>query len=323
MSQLVIKSSKFYGTFVPKLNNMSHSPQKKSLHPRNIHGIGYDFKKLTARNPALKDYIVLTPAGTESIDFGNPDAVFELNKSLLQKYYEIEYWSILKNSLCPPIPGRADYIHYLADLLAEDNNETVPKGKRVRIIDIGTGSSCIYPILGQRLYQWSFVATEIDINAIHHVQSILKNNPNLKNNIDVRLQENKENIFTGIIEKGEHFQAVVCNPPFFKSREDNWSKSTQKFHNLNKKPGAVPVQNFGGHPNELWCEGGERQFVRTMIYQSMEYKEQLGWITSLLSDKTNLKPLVAILEYHKAKEVKIIPMTQGNKTIRILAWKWN
>lgn len=302
---------------------MSHSPQKKSLHPRNLHGNGYDLRKLVTKNPALKEYIILTPGGTESIDFGDPDAVFELNKSILQKYYEIEHWSILKNSLCPPIPGRADYIHHLADLLAEDNNGVIPKGKNIKILDIGTGSSCIYPILGQRLYQWTFVGTDIDINAIQHAQSILKNNVNLKKNIDLRFQEEKENIFTGIIEKSDRFHAVVCNPPFFKSREDNWSKSTKKFHNLNKKPSAIPVQNFGGHPNELWCEGGERQFVRTMIYQSMEYKTQLGWITSLLSDKDNVKPLVAILEYHKAAHVKIIPMTQGNKTIRILAWKWN
>ena len=122
---------------------MSQSSQKKSLHPRNIHGNGYDFKKLVAKNPTLKEHIVLTPAGTESIDFGDPESVFELNKSLLQKYYEIDNWSILKNSLCPPIPGRADYIHYIADLLAEDNNGIIPKGKNTRILDIGTGSSCI------------------------------------------------------------------------------------------------------------------------------------------------------------------------------------
>jgi 23S rRNA (adenine1618-N6)-methyltransferase len=30
------------------------------------------------------------------------------------------------------------------------------------VLDIGTGASCIYPILGQTVYQWHFVASDID-----------------------------------------------------------------------------------------------------------------------------------------------------------------
>ncbi|WP_437918819.1 23S rRNA (adenine(1618)-N(6))-methyltransferase RlmF [Sphingobacterium sp. LRF_L2] len=301
---------------------MSKNTQKKNFHPRNIHASGYDLKKLSAANPTLKQYLLITPAGTESIDFANPLAVLELNRSLLAHHYQINNWSIVKNSLCPPIPGRTDYVHYLADLLATDQEGNIPKGDKVRILDIGTGSSCIYPILGQRIYQWSFVATDIEEATLQHAQNTLKSNASLKRNVTLRLQPDKAHIFKDIILPGERFDAVLCNPPFFKSREDNWQKTTKKFNNLHRNKEQVPVQNFGGHPNELWCEGGERQFIRTMIYESMDYKNQLGWVTTLVSDKENLKPLISILEYHKAEKVEIIPMSQGNKTIRILAWKW-
>lgn len=301
---------------------MESPQQKKQLHPRNLHNKGYDFQKLQRVYPALTAYMVETPGGTASIDFADPMAVIELNKALLKQYYQIDQWSLPKNSLCPPIPGRADYIHYLADLLAEDNGGEIPTGEKVSILDIGTGTSCIYPILGQRIYKWNFVGTDIDESAITHAQSIIKSNGGLKKQIELRIQRNKEFIFESAISVNDKFHAVICNPPFYKSREDNWQKSTRKFSNLNKKQVKPTVQNFGGHPNELWCEGGEKQFVRTMIYESMKFKDQLGWVTALISDKQNLKPLVAVLEYNKASKVKVINMLQGNKAMRILAWKW-
>lgn len=301
---------------------MSSTPANNALHPRNIHRTGYDIKKLTTKNPSLKKHIILTPVGKESINFSDPQAVFELNKSLLKTDYQIDNWSIIKNSLCPPIPGRADYMHYLADLLASERDGVTPTGPEIHILDIGTGSSCIYPILGQRIYQWNFVGTDIEEAALQHAQATLKTNARLKKAVQLRFQEQKEHVLKGVIAKDDRFDAVVCNPPFFKSREDNWQKTTKKFNNLNKNSDKIPVQNFGGHPNELWCEGGERQFIRTMIYESMDFKSQLGWITTLVSDKDNLKPLIAILEYHKVGKLEIIPMTQGNKSIRILAWKW-
>ncbi|NGM65156.1 23S rRNA (adenine(1618)-N(6))-methyltransferase RlmF [Sphingobacterium sp. SGR-19] len=301
---------------------MDSKKKKNVLHPRNIHQSGYDFPQLTEANRGFKDYIIETEFGTVSIDFANPKAVIELNKALLKAYYNIQNWSILKNSLCPPIPGRADYIHYVADLLAADNDGVIPTGAQINVLDIGTGSSVIYPILGERTYGWKFLGTDIDIAALNHARSLVKTNEGLSRKIVFQLQENREHIFEGILNKEDYFDLVVCNPPFFASREENWQKTTKKFHNVHKGEEALPVQNFGGHPNELWCKGGERKFVRDMINESMRFKKQLGWTTSLVSNKENLKPLVATLEYNKASQVEVINMMQGQKAIRILAWKW-
>jgi 23S rRNA (adenine1618-N6)-methyltransferase len=60
-----------------------------------------------------------------------------LNKAILKAFYKIEYWDIPLHYLCPPIPGRADYLHYTADLLAECNNGQIPRGKDIRILMLG------------------------------------------------------------------------------------------------------------------------------------------------------------------------------------------
>jgi len=44
-----------------------------------------------------------------------------LNTALLFKYYNIQSWNFPDDNLCPPISGKVDYIHHLADLLKTSN----------------------------------------------------------------------------------------------------------------------------------------------------------------------------------------------------------
>jgi hypothetical protein len=122
------------------------------LHPRNRHQGHYEFATLVAQSPALATHLVTTPAGTASVDFSDPLAVRALNRALLRSQYGIVHWDIPPGYLCPPVPGRADYVHGLADLLATDHDGVVPRGAAVRVLDIGVGASCIYPLIGNREY---------------------------------------------------------------------------------------------------------------------------------------------------------------------------
>lgn len=286
----------------------------KGLHDHNIHKDGYDIDLLVKNVPELGPHVILTPAGKKSINFRDGQAVFLLNKALLQAHYGVKGWKILPNSLCPPIPGRADYIHHVAPLVAEKEN--------VRVLDIGTGSGLIYPLLGASIYGWNFVASDTHQASLDHARSILRTNPQLKNKIELRLQPQQEKILTNIIADGEQFDLVVCNPPFYKSREHHWEKIVKKNEKMHGGE-DLPAQNFGGLSNELWYKGGEKAFILQMIYESFTFKDQLHWCTSIVSDKDHIKPLVAVLEYHKVPEVKIIPIHHGQKATRLLAWRLN
>lgn len=297
-------------------------PKQKKLHPRNKHQERYDFDQLKAVVPELEAFIHKNPSGVDTIDFAIPEAVVLLNKAILMKDYKMTYWEMPKTNLCPPIPGRADYIHYVADLLAEGNSGKIPTGAGVKVLDLGIGANVIYPIIGVAEYGWDFVGSEVDVVSLQTAQHIVSNNPHLKNKVSLRQQPSKRNILKNIMGDKAYFDLVICNPPFFSSRAEVLAKTTQKLRNLGKEVVGKPVQNFSGQNNELWCEGGEKAFITNYIYESKHFKRNAVWYTTLVSNKDNLKPLQALLKRSEAAEVRIITMEQGNKVSRILAWRY-
>lgn len=296
------------------------SAEKTSLHPRNKHRFRYDFPELIKSHPELKSYVAVNSYGDESIDFSDPAAVKSLNKALLKHFYGISYWDIPEGYLCPPIPGRADYVHYLADLLASVNNGVVPTHKSVRGLDVGLGANCVYPIVGHQEYGWNFVGSEIDSRAIKAANAIITANPELVNAIVCRSQSNKHHIFKGIIKPGDLFDFSMCNPPFHSSAEEAQAGTKRKLHNLGKQKGKGVTLNFGGQNTELWYEGGEVAFIRNMIEESAAFGSQCLWFSTLVSKSSNLPFIHKMLQYAKVAEVRTIEMAQGQKVSRFVAW---
>lgn len=297
--------------------------EKSILHPSNKHRARYDFNQLTAATPELKPFVLVNQYGDESIDFFNPEAVRLLNKSLLKHFYQINYWEIPAGYLCPSIPGRVDYIHYLADLISGNSKSKTSPSHPIRCLDIGVGASLIYPILGYKEYGWSFVGSDIDKGAIKAAQNNLDKNPSLKNKIEVRWQKNPNDFFRGIILPGEKFDLTMCNPPFHSSQADAQAAALRKLNNLKGVKTKQTILNFGGQDNELYTTGGELRFVTDMISESKSYSNSCLWFTSLLSKQSNLKPILALLKKLEAAEIKTIPMGQGNKISRIIAWTFH
>ena len=301
---------------------MKHPPEKTELHPRNRHRGRYDFELLTRSCPELMQFVITNAYNDTSIDFFNAAAVKMLNKALLKQYYNIQHWDIPDNYLCPPIPGRADYIHHVADLLAETNNGKIPTGSKVKCLDIGTGANCIYPIIGNYEYGWSFTGSDIDSLAIDAANTLVKLNPSLKGKVELRLQLDANAVFRGIIHEGEQFDVSICNPPFHASAAEAKAGTLRKLSNLKGRKISKPALNFGGTNNELWCEGGEAKFVRTMIAESRQFAASCKWFTTLVAKSENLNSIYAALKIANADEVKTIAMAQGNKSSRIVAWRF-
>lgn len=302
-------------------NNKKEHPKVKSrLHERNKHRERYNFSDLIASYPDLSPYVKINKYKDESVDFADPHAVKMLNTALLKHFYGISNWEIPKGYLCPPIPGRADYIHHIADLLRNSNYGKIPKGEKIKCMDIGVGANCIYPLIGNVEYGWSFIGSDIDPIAIENATSILNKNISLKPFIDLRLQNNAKDFFYGIIRKEELIDFTICNPPFHTSQKEASNGTLRKLNNLSKTRTDKVILNFGGQSNELWCEGGEERFVREMIRESKKFASSCYWFSTLISKQSNLKSAYKTLTKFDAVEVVTIPMGQGNKTSRILAW---
>ena len=152
--------------------------EKSRFHQRSLHRERYDFNKLTEAHPELKSFVKENKYGDESVDFFDPMAVRALNTALLKHFYFIKHWEIPPEYLCPPVPGRADYIHHMADLLAGSNYGKIPRGDKIKCLDIGVGASLIYPIVANKLYGWSSTGSDIDQLALDSAQAIIKKNAN-------------------------------------------------------------------------------------------------------------------------------------------------
>lgn len=293
---------------------------KSGLHPRNRHQAPYDFDALCQRTPELLPFVFVNEHGTRTLDFADPAAVKTLNRALLALHYGIQHWDLPPGYLCPPIPGRVDYLHRVADLLAESAGE-VPTGKGVRVLDIGVGANCIYPLLGAREYGWRFVGSDIDPVSVK-AANLLASSNGLASQIACRHQSDPKQIFRGIVGLRERFALTLCNPPFHASLAEASKGSERKLRNLGKAVAGAPVLNFGGQKAELWCEGGEAAFLAAMIGQSKEVASQCLWFSSLVSKKENLPAARKALAQAGASEVRVIDMAQGNKVSRILAWSF-
>ena len=294
----------------------------KTLHPRNLHNNRYDFEALIKTNPDLQEFVKPNKYDNLSIDFANPQAVITLNKALLSHFYGIKNYTIPEGYLCPPIPGRADYIHHIADLLASSNKGVIPKGNTIKGLDVGIGANGIYAIIGASIYDWDFVGSDIEIESIKSVENIVNSNESLKGKIECKLQSNPQNIFTGIINKDDFYNFTLCNPPFHKSLKDAMDGNKRKIQNLTKQKITKNTLNFGGKNNELWCKGGEIAFISNMIKESFEFKNNVLWFTTLVSKKENLPLIYKKLEDIKVSEMKTIDMSQGQKITRVIAWSF-
>jgi 23S rRNA (adenine1618-N6)-methyltransferase len=301
--------------------------EKARLHPLNKHRTRYNFSELIAVYPDLQQYVSPNKFGDDSIDFFNADSVKTLNKALLKQHYNIDFWDIPDGYLCPPIPGRADYIHHIAELLGNSNYGKIPTGNHIKCLDIGVGANCVYPIIGNAEYGWSFIGSDIDEVALNNAKKIIENNSlsfdKLRmTGVELKLQNKPKDSFYGIITKEDRIDVSICNPPFHSSLEEAQKGTLRKLSNLKGEKVSKPALNFGGVNTELWTDGGENKFIRNMVRESKKFAESVFWFTTLVSKQSNLRSIYNALNTEGAVEVKTINMGTGNKTTRIVAWSF-
>ncbi|MEM0514935.1 23S rRNA (adenine(1618)-N(6))-methyltransferase RlmF [Pseudoalteromonas sp. YIC-827] len=284
------------------------------LHPQNRHRNGYDFDALCSSLPSLQAYVIKRPDGQASIDFSDAKALKMLNQALLKHHYDVAIWDLPEGFLCPPVPGRADYLHHLYDLLSQDTEHRLAQHK-VRVMDVGTGASLIYPILGNKLFNWQFLASDIDVQSVKLAKQLAQLNA-----LPIKVVQQKQptQYFADIIKAQDTIVATLCNPPFHDSEQSAQAGSQRKWRNL--KGQQSNDLNFGGRANELWCQGGELAFVRNMALESQHFAEQVIWFTSLVSKKENERPLKSTLRKLGAVQIEVVAMAQGQKSSRFIAW---
>lgn len=127
------------------------------------------------------------------------------------------------------IPNRLAYISFVYELLSWtlptwyllELLRRRPLELRVRGLDVGTGASAIYPVLGAACFRsWQFTATDIDEESLEYAR---------KNVVGCASDEVKGRIELVDVGEGDAFVPVgvegrydftMCNPPFYSSRQE-------------------------------------------------------------------------------------------------------
>ncbi|KAI1205777.1 uncharacterized protein F4807DRAFT_453750 [Annulohypoxylon truncatum] len=272
-----------------------------------------DFHLLGQRDPAFK---AVLERGSH-LDFANPKSVMQLTKTLLKLDFGLLV-DLPTDRLCPPVPNRHNYILWLKDLIDSTSPlclDSAEPTRQVAGLDIGTGASLIYPLLGcvQRP-SWSFIATDVDPKSLAYARK----NAQL-NNMGLRIRVVHRNIadcLIPLVELGlETIDFAMVNPPFYTSEAELVDLASQK-----SRP---PNSACTGAPVEMVCAGGEVGFIRRIIDESLVLREKVQWYTAMLGKQSSLEILVDVLKGHGVTNYAITAFIQGNKTRRwAIGWSF-
>lgn len=254
----------------------------------------------------------VTPACAFSLNFKDPEAVRALTCTLLKEDFGLTI-DIPLERLIPTVPLRLNYIHWVEDLIGHQDAD-----KRVlrRGIDIGTGASCIYPLLGSTLNGWYFLATEVDDMCFNYAKKNVEQN-NLSDLIKVVKVPQKTLLMDALKEESEIiYDFCMCNPPFFANQLE--AKGVNSRNPRRPPPSSV---NTGGI-TEIMAEGGELEFVKRIIHDSLQLKKRLRWYSCMLGKKCSLAPLKEELKIQGVPKVTHTEFCQGRTMRWALAWSF-
>ncbi|CAI8617727.1 unnamed protein product [Vicia faba] len=324
--------------------------KRGTIHPNNKYSENPpDFPHLASLYPSFQPFLQYSHNGHPRIDWTDFNATRELTRILLLHDHSLNWW-IPDGQLCPTVPNRSNYIHWLQDLLS--SNIIVPDTissadhSKVRGFDIGTGANCIYPLLGSSLFGWTFVASDVTDVAIQWAEINVNSNPHVSELIEIRRVQCNATT-SGLLQDEEPVLSATevenlpklpldlnaCEhnsyrgPPILVGvvREDekfDFCMCNPPFFESLEEAGLNPKTACGGTSQEMVCFGGEKAFITRIIEDSTQLKHNFRWFTSMIGRKSNLKCLTSKLWEVGVTVVKTTEFVQGRTSRWGLAWSF-
>ncbi|KAI8830429.1 ribosomal RNA large subunit methyltransferase F-like protein [Chytriomyces cf. hyalinus JEL632] len=242
--------------------------------PENL--LQVDFVQLSKQYPNLRSYVHRTRNSIWTIDFRNPKALRELSAAILWIHFQLRL-EVPLDSLLPPIPNRLGYVYWTEHL--SNHQALAISSETVHAIDIGTGASCIYPLLAcKRKKNVNFLALDIDARQVEYaIENVARNG--LEKRISVILNESTSAAILPLDILGSNsYTFCMCNPPFYKNANEIRLSRAQK--------SDLPSQTCTGRKTEMMTAGGELAFLRQLWKESLELSpHKVEWFTSLVGRK--------------------------------------
>ncbi|KAL5254074.1 hypothetical protein ACHWQZ_G013737 [Mnemiopsis leidyi] len=275
------------------------------MHPRNVFRTPPDFKKLGELYPDLQKHLIQARKDYFTLNFKDPESLKILTCSLASQYFDLTL-ELPSNRLIPTLPLRLNYLLWIEDLLSYHTTSNEVVG-----IDIGTGASAVYALLGYQKFGWKFLATETDTMCYESaLNNVIINS--FQDEIVIKLVKKEGGKLQGNL-GSDRYTFCMCNPPFFEDT-DNMTGISRSPHR------AAPKSVCTATPVEVITTGGEEQFVGEMVRESIKLGTQVLWYTSMLGRKTSLDHILGMLSECGVKRVAVTEFKQGNTTRWGVAW---
>lgn len=282
-------------------------------------------------------------------NFTSSSNQYDITELIVKEYFLVSNYKLNRKKLCPRVTNRLEYLkkveQYLMDGLkivkCKKSNfieKPIEKEEKRWIIDIGTGSSLIYPIIGMKMNDRNhFIVTEIDPESILDIKKHINSNNNFENRIFlIEMKENEDLIpLNKIIELKKKIgissiSYLICNPPFYSNEIDYNNRSFKK--KKLKKNELIISKSECFYNKENFDDGGELLFVKQIIQQSLSIQTSFDneiksiffntWFTSQIGIYDNYKKL---LSYFKEIGIKnFTSFTIDFQTKRwVISWSFN
>lgn len=243
-------------------------------------------------------------------------SLHDINAKLLKQNYDLNI-HVPSEALVPFMDNRRNYISFLEniyDIIShKDCRQLIPN--EIHCIDIGTGYSAIYPLLGCKCRpEWKWFATELDQEALSYAEKNIQRN-NFQDKIELIKVTDPFQLFP-LLNKSSRYNEtapfitfVVCNPPFYQN-EQEYQTSIQT-----KKPLKFHVS---GTVTERFTHGGELEFCKRMILDSRD--NDILICTCMIGKKSNLMILLNFLASIRIHWFTFHTLRQGMTWRWIIAW---
>ena len=194
-------------------------------------------------------------AARATVDFKSWDGTRALTGAILREEYGVEAWTVPRGRLVPTATNRERYLEWLARL-RELSAPSDDDATNVRVLDIGTGASAIYALLGAAGRGWRFVGTDVCDEALTSARENVRRNPHLESLIEIRDARGedgaRDRVLRGVVRDGETFTFCMCNPPFFETMDEAGMESEHRVRGhgdgdgVSRRRRGVRQENFRG-----------------------------------------------------------------------------
>jgi 23S rRNA A1618 N6-methylase RlmF len=284
------------------------------MHPRNPYSSPINIALLARQFPDLCDHVISRSSNGHVVyDWHAPGATYAVTRALLKRDFDLEWQQPLQH-LCPPVPGRMNYLLWVQDLALQDGAAAAAD---VCVADIGTGASAIFPLMGARRFGWSFVALDSNEDALSHARANVERN-GLQQLIAVQHVAGDSSIIDAI-NAHPNITHTMCNPPFFSASSSSaWRQRAPAA----RAGGRGAMSACAAVEPELFTQGGEVAFMRKIIEESAASpcSRRVKWFTCMVGIKADLAALKSACYSAGATQLRCTTFYQGQTLRWGLAW---